>query len=69
MGFCQTEVNHSVFIQGKIIIVVYIDNLLLIEKSINKINSIKCTFKREFKIIDLGPYQYYLDMGITQNCC
>lgn len=45
IGFRRTEANHSVFIQGKIIIAVYIDNLLLVRKNIDKINSIKYTLK------------------------
>ncbi len=40
MRFCQRKANHSVFIQGKIIIIVYVNELLLRE-SMDEINSIK----------------------------
>lgn len=41
MEFHQTKFDHSIFILEKIIIVVYIDDLLLIEKNIDEINNIK----------------------------
>ncbi len=45
MGFCRTKADYSIFIWGKIIIAVYVDDLLLIGKNIDEINSIKGTLK------------------------
>lgn len=67
MGFRRIEADHSVFIRGKIIIVVYVDDLLLVGKSMDEINSIKCALKGQFKMIDLGPCRHYLGMGVTRD--
>ncbi len=64
MAFCRTEAVHSVFIQGKIIITVYDDDLPLDRKSMDAMNSIKCPLKRQFKMKNLGPCQYYLGIGL-----
>lgn len=67
MGFCRTEADHSVFIRGKIIIAVYVDDLLLVGKNTDEINSIKRALKGQFKMTDLGPCQHYLGMGVTRD--
>ncbi len=68
MRFRWTEADHSIFIQGKFFIAVYVNDLLLIGKNIDKINSIKRALKKQFKMTDLGPCKYYLGMGVTQDC-
>ena len=68
MAFCRTEAVHSIFIQGKIIITVYDDDLLLDRKNIDAMNSIKFALKRQFKIKNLRPCQYYLGIGLTWYC-
>ncbi len=65
MGFRQTETNHSVFIRKKIIIAVYVDDLLLVGKSIDEINSIKRALKSQLKMTNLGLCQHYLGMEVT----
>ena len=65
MGFRQTETNHSVFIRRKIIIAVYVDDLLLVGKSIDEINSIKRALKSQLKMTNLGICQHYLGMEVT----
>ncbi len=45
MGFRQTEADYNIFIRKKIIIAVYFDDLLLIRKNIDEINSIKNALK------------------------
>lgn len=64
MGFRRTEADHSVFIRGKIIIAVYVDDLLLVGKNMDEIYSIKRALKGQFKMTGLGPCQHYL--GIVE---
>jgi hypothetical protein len=46
----------------KIIIVMYIDNFLIISRSIPKINQLKATLAKKFSIKELGPAQYFVEV-------
>ncbi len=58
----------NVFLQGKIIIAVYVDDLLLVGKSIDEINSIERALKGQLRMTDLGSCRHYLGMEVTRDC-
>ena len=52
----------------KIIIIIYINDLLIAGLNWFIINKFKNAFKIKFKIIDLVFYIYYLNIKITRDC-
>ena len=55
-------------IQNSVIITVYINNFLLVEKNKSAIQNVKQCLNDTFKMSDLSPVFYYLDMKVKQNC-
>ncbi len=56
------------FIQNDVIITVYVDNFLLVEKDKSAIQNVKQCLNDTFKMSDLSSVFYYLDMKVKQNC-
>jgi len=56
------------FIQNSVIITVYVNNFLLVEKNKSAIQNIKQCLNNMFKMSDLSFMFYYLDMKVKQNC-
>jgi len=56
------------FIQNGVIITVYVDDFLLVEKNKSAIQNIKQCLNDMFKMSDLSSVFYYLDMKVKQNC-
>ncbi len=56
------------FIQNDVIITVYVDNFLLVEKNKSAIQNVKQCLNDTFKMSDLNPVSYYLGMKVKQNC-
>ena len=67
--FVIFETNHNVFISKneKIYVIVYVDDLLIINDNMNFIDFIKREFDKRFKMIDLNFVQHYLDIEIVRN--
>ena len=67
--FVIFEANHSVFISknDKIYVIVYVDDLLIINDFMNFIDFMKQKLDRRFKMIDLDFAQHYLDIEIVRN--
>ena len=67
--FIVFETNHNVFISKneKIYVIVYVDDLLIINDNMNFIDFIKRKFDKKFKIIDLNFVQHYFDIEIVRN--
>ena len=67
--FVIFETNYNVFISKnkKIYVIIYVDDLLIINDNINFIDFIKKKFDKKFKIIDLNFTQYYFDIEIVRN--
>ncbi len=68
LGFCWLDFDHSMFVWNGVIIAVYVDNFLLVEKDKSAIQNIKQCLNDTFKMSDLNPVFYYLDMKVKQNC-
>ena len=49
----------------RILIVIYINNMLIISKNKAKIKALKKYLIKKFKIEDLGPIKYFIGVKIT----
>jgi len=67
LDFCWLDFNHSMFVQNSVIITVYVDNFLLVEKNKSAIQNIKQCLNDTFKMSDLNSVFYYLGMKVKQN--
>ena len=73
VSFCKKHefvffnVDFSVFFNKKFIIVIYIDDIFLIEFNSKHIVVVKRTFNEHFKMIDLSSLQFYLNINIERN--
>ena len=69
MKFESTNFDANVFVSKnkKIYIVVYVNDLLIVEDNMNFINSVKKKLKNRFKMIDLESTQFYLDIEIVRK--
>jgi len=69
LDFHEIESNKSLFVSEdkKMFIVIYVDNLLIIEADMSRIDKIKTEFKSTFKITDLDSTLHYLDMKIRRD--
>jgi len=56
------------FVQNVVIISIYVDDFLLVEKDKSAIQNIKQCLNDTFKMSDLSPVFYYLSMKVKQNC-
>ncbi len=65
--FCWLNFDHSMFVQNSVIITVYVDDFLLVEKNKSAIQNIKQCLNDTFKMSDLSSVFYYLDMKVKQN--
>ena len=67
--FVIFETNHNVFVSknDKINVIVYIDDLLIVNDNMNFIDFIKKKFDERFKMIDLNFTQHYFDIEIVRN--
>ena len=63
------EANHNVFVSknDKIYVIVYVDDLLIINDDMKFIDFIKKKFDKRFKMIDLNFAQHYFDIEIVRN--
>ena len=64
-GFKVSDANHAVFTKDGIIVAIYVNDLLPTGLNINQINCLKEELSQTFKMINLGPRRYYLEMQIT----
>lgn len=68
MGYKRVDEDHSVYIHHNgIIVAIYVDDLLLIGPSISDINLLKVELSHRFRIKDLGPINFYLDMHVVRD--
>ena len=67
LGFEPLIADYSVFRRGRVIIAIYVDDLLLVGPSKPEIQDIKSKLSERFKMSDLGPCGYYLGMTVTRD--
>lgn len=68
LKFKTRNFDYSVFTHFcRIIMGIYVDNLLIIGVNINNINELKEKLIKLFDMIDFGLYHYYLKMKVICN--
>jgi hypothetical protein len=67
MGFIRLYIDYGIFVKKELIITVNVNDLLVVGLDIKEIQYVKDTLNQRFKMIDLGPYSYYLDITITRD--
>lgn len=61
------NVNLSVFAKERLIIAIYVDDLLLTGSSPDQIKRAKLALSQKFHMTDLGECTYYLGMTVTRD--
>ncbi len=68
IDYQRIEIDHSIFIHDNdIIIVIYANDLLILESNIFDIQALKLQFAERFQMKDLDSIKWYLEMHITCN--
>ena len=67
LDFAPLISDYSVFTNGRIIIGVYVDDILLAGPSKSEIQEVKNHLNQTFQMTDLGPVSYYLGMKVTRD--
>ena len=65
--FILFNVDFNVFFNEKLIIVIYVDNIFLIEFNLKHIVVVKRTFNKRFKMINLNLFSFYLNISIKRD--
>ena len=65
--FLSLNANQSVFFNDKIIIAIYVNDLLIVELNKKFIRQIKKAFNKRFQMTNMKSLVYYLDMSVTKN--
>lgn len=68
-GFQKSEQDHNVYVHNifKLILLLYVDDLVLIAPSMEDIAWIQRLLHEEFEMTDLGPLTSFLDMEIQRH--
>ena len=71
LGFSALKNDSALYIKGadkdKIILSLYVDDLLIISKNLSAINSIKASISSTFKVTDFGEVDTILKIKVTRN--
>ncbi len=69
LDFHEIKSDKSLFVSEdkKMFIVIYVDDLLIIEADMSRIDKIKTELKSTFKMTDLESTLHYLDMKIRRD--
>ncbi len=65
-GFCPISTDIGVFAKRRIILAIFVDDLLLIEAFRSEIQNIKDSLQKRFCIVDLGSATYHLRIIVIQ---
>lgn len=68
-GFIQSKSDYSLFTYGNgtkfVALLVYVDDILLTDSSLEEINVVKEILKSQFKLKDLGQSKYILRLKLS----
>jgi hypothetical protein len=71
LGFVQSPLEHGLYARGadsrRLLVGVYVDDLIVIGGSSTEISNFKKQVQGEFKMSDLGPPSFYLDIEVHQT--
>ncbi|KAM1987067.1 hypothetical protein ACFX15_034380 [Malus domestica] len=70
-GFKRSHVDSSLFVQssiaGKLVVLIYVDDLIIIGDNISEIKTLKQSLHQKFAIKDLGPLKYFLGIEVATS--
>ena len=72
MGFSQVSGDPCLYVSSegeKLIIALYVDDILLAGASSKKLNAVKQTLSKKFEMKDMGELNYFLGMKVIQCQC
>ena len=71
MGFTASEADPGLytanFKDGKVFILVYVDDILVVGKTMDSINHVKSKLEGVFDVRDLGEASYFLSINIIRD--
>jgi hypothetical protein len=71
LGFTRSKCEHGLYVRGakasRLVVGVYVDDLIITGKMNKEIDSFKLQMKKMFKMSDLGPLSYYLGIEVKQG--
>jgi hypothetical protein len=72
LGFVKCVLDNCLYVLSfsdvsKIVIALYVDDILIVSDNIDMVQDLKDEFKRNFQMKDLGPVKNYLGMRITRT--
>ena len=71
LGLKQSTADPCVFIQDETesmtTVAVYVDDLIVMSTSTEKLNTVKKALSEKFKMKGMGPLHYCLGVGVIQN--
>ena len=70
-GFNRSQEDHSLYVHGtwRLIILLYLDDIVLAPSVLEDTSWIKKTLRAEFEIMDLGELPSFIGVQITRDCC
>ncbi|KAM1091510.1 hypothetical protein ACFX13_019281 [Malus domestica] len=70
-GFLRSNLDSSLFvhngISGKLVVLIYVDDLIIIGENASKIEALKASLHQTFAIKDLGKLKYFLGIGMATS--
>lgn len=70
-GFVQNDADHCVYSSesknGKVILLVWVDDLIIAASNNTLLSDVKEMLKRRFKMKDLGPLKHFLGIDFSQS--
>jgi len=64
-SFRWAEADHAVYYTDRLIVAIYVDDLVIVGKELNDVNSMKCLLASIFEMIDLGEIHVCLGIQVT----
>src|SRR5436190_1085935 len=68
-GYRQTHSDHCVYVRPvtKVIIAIWVDDLIIAGKNMKDIEELKCQLSKEFEMKDMGELKYFLRIQVLRN--
>ena len=67
MGFVQAAGDPCLYMSAEGDIAIYVDDILLAGKSIERLNAVKQNLSQQFQVKDMGELHYFLGVKVVQD--
>ncbi|CAN6541793.1 unnamed protein product [Malus baccata var. baccata] len=71
VGFKRSHADSSLFVRsgvlGKLVVLIYVDDLIITGDNVNEINALKCSLCQQFAIKDLRVLKYFLGIEMATS--